>query len=75
MKIQINIPMGGVFPVEVEPTDTVLNLKQKISTIKGLPLHPQYLLIKGKTMQDLRTLASYKIQEEQVIFLVFRLRR
>lgn len=74
MKIQINLP-GDVFPIEVEPTDTVLQLKQKIADIKDIPLHPQYLLVKGKTMQDPRTLASYKIQDDQVIFLLFRMRK
>lgn len=75
MRVQIHILPRDIFSVDVEPTETVLSLKQKIAHIKGIPLHPQYLLRKGKQMQDERTLGRYKIEEDQIIFLLFRLRR
>ncbi|ORM41872.1 Dynamin-related protein DNM1 [Babesia sp. Xinjiang] len=72
--IKLNSLMGQKLEVDVEPSDTVLDLKRKLSTKQKLPVDQQRIIFEGKMLQDNKTLAEYNIKNNSVIHMVLRLR-
>merc|ERR1719411_2535463 len=72
MNIVVDSP-AGAFPLEVEVTDTVDILKQKIQDKEGIPSDNQRLIYFGRQLPDCRTLGDYNINEGSRIYLVPRL--
>jgi hypothetical protein len=71
MNVYVNISIGTNRTFEVEPTDTIQNLKGKIQDQLNIPPETQVLVYEGVILDDVRTLSDYGISPLDTIDLQF----
>ncbi|CAD6257342.1 unnamed protein product [Miscanthus lutarioriparius] len=62
--------LGTTITVEVDSSDTIGNVKNKIESTEGFPKHQQCLPFDNKQLDDNRTLAENNIWKEATVLLV-----
>ena len=75
MQIFVKTLSGKTVSLEVDPCDTVRNVKSRIQDTEGL--HPEYqrLIFAGRSLQDEKSLSHYHIQKGSTLQLLLRQRR
>ncbi len=74
MQIFIIMPAGKIITLDVEPWESIDNVKSMILDKEGIPPEEQRLMFRGTTLEDGHTLADYSIEKDATLRVGLRLR-
>jgi large subunit ribosomal protein L40e len=74
MQIYIKFLTGKQVTLEVESSDTIASVKEKIYEKEGLPAEGYKLIYAGKTAEDGKTVEEYGIQDGTALYVAIQCR-
>ena len=74
MLIKVKTLTGKEIEIDIEPTDRVERIKERVEEKEGIPPPQQRLIFSGKQMNDEKTASDYKVTGGSVLHLVLALR-
>ena len=69
MQIFLKTLTGKTITLEVEPSDTIENVKRKIQDKEGIPPSQQHLILRWQELKDHQTLDEYKVTNKSSVHL------
>ena len=72
MNISIKMLSENTFTLDVQPSDSILQIKQKISLKENIHPARQKLLFEGKELLDNKTISDYNIKKDSTLQLILR---
>ena len=69
LEIFVQVMHQEIITLEVDSSDTIGNLKEKIKDKKGFPAEEQCLFFQREELKDDRTVSDYKIQNKSTVIL------
>lgn len=73
IKIFVKTLMGVSNPYEVSNLETIASLKQKVAQVEGGTADKIRLIFAGKQLEDDKTIKSYKIQKDNVLYSIVKI--
>ncbi|XP_033222186.1 polyubiquitin-like [Belonocnema kinseyi] len=70
MQIFVRTMDGRSIICDVEPSDTIENLKIRIQEKEGVSQYQQHLIFKGKAMEDDKSLLACNIEKDSTLYLI-----
>ncbi|KAG6469123.1 hypothetical protein ZIOFF_073821 [Zingiber officinale] len=74
MMIKVKTLTGKEIEIDIEPTDTIDRIKERVEEKEGIPPIQQRLIYAGKQLADDKTAKEYNIEGGSVLHLVLALR-
>ncbi|VDD80505.1 unnamed protein product [Mesocestoides corti] len=74
MLIKVKTLTGKEIEIDIDPSDKIERIKERIEEKEGIPPPQQRLIFSGKQMNDEKSVSDYKIQGGSVLHLVLALR-
>ncbi|KAK2635622.1 hypothetical protein Ddye_030414 [Dipteronia dyeriana] len=74
MQIKVNTLTGKEIEINIEPTDSIERIKEKVEEKEGIPPMQQRLIYGGKQLAVDKTAKDYNIEGGSVLHLVLALR-
>lgn len=68
--IKVKTLTGKEIEIDIEPTDTIERIKERVEEKEGIPPVQQRLIFAGKQMNDDKTARDYNIEGGSVLHLV-----
>ena len=72
MQIFVKTLQGNTITLDVEPSDTIKDLKAKVQDKQGVPADRQRFVYNSKNLEDSYTLEDYSIKENATLHLVLK---
>jgi len=69
MLIKVKTLTGKEIEIDIEPTDKVERIKERVEEKEGIPPPQQRLIFSGKQMNDEKTASDYKVETCFIIIL------
>ena len=70
MQIFVKLLAGKVITLDVQTTDTVLDLKKKIAAVEKIGIDKLKLIFSGNTLENDKKLNEYDIEEESTVYAI-----